>query len=146
MADSWNKKERENKKKQSKKEKEEKRQGRQDARKDGNNLDSMMAYIDENGNITSTPPDPNKRREVKLEDIQIGVPKFSHEEADHTRTGKVSFINAAKGYGFIKDDRTGESIFVHFKSFNGKLVENDKVSFETEHGPKGAMAVNIKLI
>ena len=36
----------------------------------------MMAYIDENGNISSTPPDPTKKRKViNAEDIEIGVPK-----------------------------------------------------------------------
>jgi hypothetical protein len=35
----------------------------------------MMAYIDENGNITSTPPDPAKRKKIVIDDIQISIPK-----------------------------------------------------------------------
>jgi cold shock CspA family protein len=145
MAETWNKKEREKKKKQSKKEKEEKKQERKDSPK-GKSLDDMMAYIDENGNISSTPPDPGKMRKIKLEDIEIGVPK--HQElnpADLIRKGTVTFFNAAKGYGFIKDQETQESIFVHLNGLKDPIQENSKVVFEVEMGPKGANAYNVKL-
>lgn len=52
MAETWNKKEREKKKKQSKKEKAEKKQERKENTKDGNDLESMMVYLDENGNFS----------------------------------------------------------------------------------------------
>lgn len=147
MADNWNKKERENKKKQSKKAKEEKKQFRKENRKDGNDLDSMIAYIDENGNFTSTPPDPTKKKVTNVEDIVVGVPKQRELSAEELlRKGKVAFFNAAKGYGFIKDDQSGQSIFVHATSLTEKINENDKVTFEVENGAKGLMAVNIKLI
>ena len=58
MAETWNKKEREKKKQQAKKEKAERKQERKENTKDGNNLDSMLAYLDENGNLSSKPPDP----------------------------------------------------------------------------------------
>ena len=45
----------------------------------------MIAYVDENGNITDTPPDPQKKIEVKLEDIEIGVPK--NEESEEYMAG-----------------------------------------------------------
>jgi len=51
MAETWNKKEREKKKQQSRKEKAERRQERKDHTRDGNNLENMLAYIDENGNL-----------------------------------------------------------------------------------------------
>ena len=147
MADNWKKKERENKKQQSKKSKEEKKQVRKENRKDGNDLDSMIAYIDENGNLSSKPPDPTKKKIMNAEDIVIGVPKQRELSAEELiRKGKVSFFNVAKGYGFIKDNETGESIFVHASSIDGQINENDKVSFEIETGPKGLVAVNIKLI
>jgi cold shock CspA family protein len=147
MADNWKKKERENKKQQSKKSKEEKKQVRKENRKDGNDLDSMIAYIDENGNLSSKPPDPTKKKVMNAEDIVIGVPKQRELSAEELiRKGKVSFFNVAKGYGFIKDNETGESIFVHASSIDGQINENDKVSFEIESGPKGPVAVNIKLI
>jgi cold shock CspA family protein len=145
MAETWNKKEREKKKKASKKEKEEKKQERKDSPK-GKSLDDMMAYIDENGNISSTPPDPQKMRKVKLEDIEIGVPR--QQEMDPTeliRKGTVTFFNGAKGYGFIKDQQTQESIFVHLNGLKDPIQENSKVTFEVEMGPKGANAFNVRL-
>ena len=73
MAETWNKKEREKKKKQQKKEKAEKKQERKDNPRNGDGQDSMIAYLDENGNISSTPPDPRKKIIINAEDIEIGV-------------------------------------------------------------------------
>lgn len=145
MADSWNKKEREKKKQQSKKEKEERKQERKESSK-STSLEDMMAYIDENGNISSTPPDRSKIREVKLEDIEIGVPKHVPlDDADLIRTGIVTFFNESKGYGFIKDLKSQESVFVHVNGLKEAIKENNKVSFEIEMTHKGASAVNVKL-
>jgi cold shock CspA family protein len=146
MSETWNKKEREKKKQQNKKEKAERKQERQERAKDGNNLESMMAYLDENGNLSSKPPDPRKKITINVEDIEIGVPK--HEPVnpeDLIRKGIVTFFNDAKGYGFIKDMETQESVFVHINSLTEAIKENNKVIFEVEMGPKGANAVNVKL-
>ncbi|MEO5908679.1 MAG: cold shock domain-containing protein [Ginsengibacter sp.] len=145
MAETWNKKEREKKKRQNKKDKEEKKQERRENSK--NNPESMIAYLDENGNLSSKPPDPRKKIIVNVEDIEIGVPK--HEEVnpeDLIRKGIVTFFNNDKGYGFIKDQETHESVFVHANSLSEPIKENNKVSFEVEMGPKGANAVNVKLV
>ena len=147
MAETWNKKEREKKRQQSKKDKAEKKQERKENTKDGNNLDSMIAYLDENGNLSSTPPDPRKKINIKVEDIEIGVPK--HEPLnpeDLIRTGVITFFNNDKGYGFIKDLETQESVFVHINALAEPVKEQNKVTFEVEMGPKGANAVNVKLI
>jgi cold shock CspA family protein len=144
MADSWNKKEREKKKQQEKKEKAERKKERKEHTSNGNNLDDMIAYVDENGNITDTPPDPSKRKEIKLEDIEIGVPEYVASDEDATRTGKVSFFNQEKGFGFIKEITTQESFFVHINNLSGPVSENDKVTFTVGHGPKGPVAENVK--
>jgi cold shock CspA family protein len=147
MADNWKKKEREKKKQQSKKEKDEKKQERKETKKDGNDLDSMIMYIDENGNFSSTPPDPSKRKVFNAEDINIGVPKQEPvNPEDLIRKGTVSFFNNAKGYGFIKDDETDERVFVHANSLTEMIVENNKVTFEIESSPKGLVAVNVKVM
>ena len=145
MAETWNKKEREKKKRQNKKEKAEKRQERKESK--SADFESMIAYIDENGNLSSTPPDPKKKFNVKVEDIEIGVPKQEElSPEDLIRTGVVTFFNNDKGYGFIKDKETGESVFVHINSLSEPIKENNIVSFETEMGPKGLNAVNVKLV
>jgi len=147
MSETWNKKEREKKKQQEKREKAEKKQERKDNAKKGQSLDDMMAYLDENGNLSSKPPDPRKKINIKLEDIEIGVPKHVPlNPEDLIRKGIVTFFNDAKGYGFIKDIETQESVFVHINSLTEEIREHNKVTFEIEMGPKGSNAVNVKLV
>jgi len=144
--ETWSKKEREKKKQKSRQDKLEKKQERKENAKEGKSLDDMLAYIDENGNLSSTPPDPAKMRKIKLEDIQISVPKYIPGEGiDPIRKGKVTFFNESKGYGFIRDLETQESIFVHANGLINQIKENSKVTFEVEMGPKGPSAVNVKL-
>ena len=147
MSETWNKKEREKKKRQERKDKEAKRQERKENGKQGKSFDDMIAYMDEYGNLTSTQPDPKKRIKVRLEDIEIGVPKqVPVDPADLIRTGIVTFFNESKGYGFIKDIETQESIFVHINSLKEEIKEHNRVTFEVEMGPKGANAVNVDLV
>jgi cold shock CspA family protein len=147
MGESWNKKEREKKKQKPKMDKADKMKERKENAKKGKSLDEMMAYIDENGNISSTPPDPRRKVEIKLEDIQIGVPEYvplTQEELTHK--GKITFFNHEKGFGFIKDQQSQQSIFVHANNLSGEVKENDKVSFEIEIGQRGPFAVNVKIV
>lgn len=144
-TETFSKKEREKKKSIKLKDKKEKAEERKANGSKGKSLDDMMAYIDEDGNITSTPPDPNKRRKIVAEDIQISVPKQAElTEADKIRTGTVTMFNSSKGFGFIRDHVTQESIFVHVNGLTEEVKENDKVTFETEQGQKGLNAVNVK--
>jgi cold shock CspA family protein len=140
--ETFGKKEKEKKRLKQQQEKREKMEERKANAKKGKSLDEMMAYIDENGNISSTPPDPKKRKVFNHEDMNTGVPV--HEQEDVERQGVVSFFNDAKGYGFIKDLKTQESIFVHANQLSEIIRENDKVNFQTERGPKGLNAVNVK--
>lgn len=147
MAETWNKKEREKKKRQNKKEKAEKKLERREHSKNNADPESMYAYLDENGNLSSKPPDPRKKIVINVEDIEIGVPKQAPlNPEDLIRTGIVTFFNYDKGYGFIKDIETQESVFVHANSLTEPVKENNKVSFEVQMGPKGSNAVNVKLI
>lgn len=144
--ETWNKKEREKKKQKNRQDKKEKKLERKENAKEGKTFDDMLAYVDENGNFSSTPPDPSKQRKIKLEDIQIGVPKQAPmDPADAIRKGTVTFFNESKGYGFIKDQVTQESIFVHANGLLDQIKENSKVIFEVEMGPKGPNAVRVKL-
>jgi cold shock CspA family protein len=138
------KKENEKRKLEKRKEKEQRREERKANARDGNNLDEMIAYVDEFGNISSTPPDLTKKRAIKEEEIEIGSRNKEGARTNTTRKGKVTFFNTSKGYGFIKDLQTQESIFVHVNSLSSPIKENDLVSFETERGPKGLNAVNVK--
>ncbi len=54
-SETFGKRENRNKQEKKRKEKEAKRLDKKDGR-DGNNLDEMIAYVDEYGRISSTPP------------------------------------------------------------------------------------------
>ena len=60
--------------------------------------------------------------------------------------GIVKFFNEAKGFGFIRANDSSEDIFVHSSGLIDKIRENDKVEFEQEHGKKGMVAVEVRII
>jgi cold shock CspA family protein len=139
--ETFNKKDKEKKRLQKRKEKEDKMEERRANTKKGKSLEDMMAYIDENGNITDKPQDPRIKRVFKQEDIRIGVPE--QEEVSAIRTGVVAFFNNEKGFGFINDKQTGERIFVHVNNLTEPIAESNKVTFEVEMGARGPVAINI---
>ena len=62
------------------------------------------------------------------------------------KEGTVKFFNETKGFGFISQDETRTDVFVHSTGLIDQIRENDKVSFDVEHGKKGLNAVNVKVI
>jgi cold shock CspA family protein len=143
--ETFGKKENDRKKQKRRKDKEEKREERKANAKKGKSLDEMLAYVDENGNISSTPPDPKKKKVFNQEDMQIGVPKLEDRPQEEVvRTGVITFFNESKGYGFIKDIRTQESIFIHVNGLAEAVKESDKVTFEVEMTFKGLNAIRVK--
>jgi len=64
----------------------------------------------------------------------------------HMPQGTVKFFNEDKGYGFITPDGGGKDVFVHIKSVNGDIAENDAVSYEIEETPKGLNAVKVEVV
>lgn len=108
-----------------------------------NSLDDMIAYVDENGMITSTPPTENiKKVEIKQEEIVISTPK-KEKEIPTVMKGRVEFFNTSKGFGFIKDLSGTEKYFFHVNNVMADISENDIVTFDLERGVKGMNAVNI---
>jgi|SRR5688572_12697342 len=146
MSETFNKKEKAKKKQQKKQEKEQRKADRKANSKPGQSWENMMAYVDEYGNITTTPPDPNKKQVINTNDIVIGSRNIEGLEPDPARKGRVTYFDTAKGYGFIKDLKSQESIFVHSKSLTIVIKENDMVTFETERGVKGLNAIQVKKI
>ena len=59
--------------------------------------------------------------------------------------GTVKFFNNAKGFGFVKDEQTGNEIFVHVSGLVDQVRENDQVTYDVQEGRKGLNAVNVKL-
>jgi CspA family cold shock protein len=62
--------------------------------------------------------------------------------------GTVKWFSAQKGYGFITPDDGTADVFAHFSSVEGsgyrELIEGQKVSYESEQGPKGPQAKTVR--
>jgi len=136
-----NKREKEKQRQKEKREKREKMEERRASQAKGKSLDEMMAYIDEDGNITSIPPDPEKKKVFNAEDIEIGVPKMREVE-DPLREGRIDYFDGSKGFGFILQNN-GEKIFFHINQATYPVREGDFVNYTVEKGPKGLNAVGV---
>jgi len=125
------------------------KQKRKEERQSGGtaSMDDMIAWVDENGNITNVPPEERdrKKEEVKLEDIAIATPKKEEVEEEPLQ-GRVEHFNASKGYGFIKDLGNMEKYFFHVSSAPQNIAEGQVVTFELERGTRGMNAVRITLV
>ncbi len=142
----FQKSDREKKKQLKLKEKSERREIRKQNSLKGKGMESMMAYVDHNGQLSSTPPDPKLKVEIKAEDILLGPQSFVRESVTTLKTGRVAIYITEKRYGFIKDGLSQEKIFFHESDTNTPVKEGALVSFETKSGPKGMAAVNITAI
>ncbi|MDL2322866.1 cold shock domain-containing protein, partial [Bacteroidales bacterium OttesenSCG-928-A17] len=142
-SNSFNKRDVEKKKQEKRAEK----QKRKEERKIGgtSSFDDMIAYVDENGVITNTPPDERKKQEIEAESIAISIPKKEDIE-DPILKGRVEFFNEDKGFGFIKNAAGMDKYFFHISNAPASIREGNKVTFELERGQKGMNAVRISLL
>ncbi|MGE5406367.1 MAG: cold-shock protein [Methanosarcina sp.] len=140
------KKEVRKKKEQKRKEKEKKRAIRKtDGKK--SSFEDMIAYVDEFGMISSTPPDITNKTVILAENIELKITKNNPDNApDLLRKGVVIFFNDSKGYGFIRDLANNQKLFVHANSLEEPVKENNIVSFEVGKGAKGPSAMKVKLL
>lgn len=81
----------------------------------------MIAYVDENGMITSVPPELRQKGEINQEDILISTPK-KEDMAPVILRGRVDYFNVVDG-----------------------ISVNDIVTFDLERGDRGLSAVNVCL-
>lgn len=150
MAETFNKKERNKKKLQKRKDKEQRREEkRMEATTKGKTLEDMIAYVDEDGNLSETPPDKRKLNPIALEDIAIGTPREAPDDPDALPTGTISYFDASKGYGFITNPKNQERIFVHRNQLADPsvvLATGDKVEYQAIKGPRGMQAELVRKI
>lgn len=132
-------------KEKKRKEKEEKRSLKKNEVKKSS-FNDMIAYVDEFGVITSTPPDPGKKTLIDAGSIELKITKNKPEAApDFLNKGVVTYFNESKGFGFIRHLETRQSIFFHTNNLLESVKENNIVVFEIGKGPKGPSAMNVKL-
>lgn len=141
----FEKREKEKKRLQKQEEKKRRKEERK-ANAPGGGLDNMLAYVDENGQLTSTPPDPTKKVVIDASEIELGVPRRPDVEVAVDRVGRVDFFDTSKGFGFIKEDGTQERFFVHISGLLDDVGEGNKVTFEVERGQKGLNAVRVRRV
>lgn len=141
------KKEVRNRKEKKRKEKAEKKAKRKTEGKKSS-FDDMIAYVDEFGKITSSPPDPEKKVSIPSDSIELNYKRNKTETDVRSREkrGVVITFNSSKGYGFIRELDSPRSIFVHANNLLDPVSENDKVTFEIGKGNKGPVALNVRLL
>ncbi|WBL23719.1 MULTISPECIES: cold-shock protein [unclassified Zunongwangia] len=144
MGDSFSKKQNAKKKLLKKKLKAQRREERKTENDKGKSFEDMIAYVDENGNLTDTPPNESKRQEINAEDINLDHDR--EERVETRKTGVVISYFDSKGFGFIKEDESGENIFVHSNDVLKPLSERVKVSFKKEMSPKGFKATSVDVL
>lgn len=144
----FNKKEREKKRLKKQKEKKERKEQRklEKAERGKVAFEDQIMYVDEYGNLTSEKPDPTKKIKIRAEDISLGVPQNSKQSFEIVKRGKVKMFLEDKGYGFITEKVTKESIFVHANDAYDDIRENHIVEFEVGKGPKGPKAIKVTQI
>ncbi len=143
--ESFQKKEVRKKKEKKRKDKEKKKLERKDS--GSASFDDMIVYVDENGMLTDTPPDVTRKKKTDVSEIEISVPRMDpNAPSRKAKTGRLTFFNEIKGYGFINESATGQSVFVHINDLQGEVKKGDQVSFEIEKGQRGPAAVRVKKI
>jgi CspA family cold shock protein len=141
MAESFAKKEKEKKKARKKLEKEEKSAERKANNDKGKSLEEMIAYLDEDGNLTDIPPDKQVKRKFNSADLKQGS-NVDTEKSEYT--GILSMFFTDKAYGFITEETTRASVFVHQNNMEGAIQQNDSVTFKKEKTLKGFQAVQVR--
>ena len=106
-------------------------------------FEDMLAYVDENGVLHTTPQDVKPKEEIDASQIEISVPRQSEIEEEEPMSGRVEYFTASKGYGFIKDAAGSEKYFFHITNAPAGIAEGDRVTFELERGTRGMNAVRI---
>ena len=136
------KRDREKLKEQKRKDKQQRKEERQS--RGTSSFEDMIAYVDENGVLHSTPPEKQKE-EIDVSEIAVSVPKQEDIEIVPLN-GRIEHFNASKGYGFVKDTGSSEKYFFHISSAPSTIAEGDIVTFELERGTRGMNAVRITII
>ncbi|MEO1714820.1 MAG: cold shock domain-containing protein, partial [Bacteroidota bacterium] len=85
-----------------------------------------------------------KKKKIKVEDIIIGAAPKNESDDDVQRIGRVENYLSEKGFGFIIDAKTQTSVFFHINDAYPTIQVRDQVTFETEMGPKGPRAIQVR--
>lgn len=62
------------------------------------------------------------------------------------KTGTVKFYIDEKLFGFLIDDETGEEIYIPVSGLIDEIRKSSKVQYRIENGPKGAEAIDVRIL
>ena len=141
---SFGKRENEKKKQARRVEKQNRKEERKSSGK-ATSFEDMIAYVDENGVLHTTPPEVGEREEIDASQIEVSVPRRSEPEEIVPFEGRVEYFDAAKGYGFIRNSDNGEKYFFHITQAPAAIAEGNRVTFELERGTRGMNAVRVAI-
>ncbi|MGG5508215.1 MULTISPECIES: cold-shock protein [unclassified Myroides] len=133
MADSFFKKENNKKKKQKQEEKLKRREERKQHNNKGKDLEDLFVYVDKRGQLTHLTPEEQALQEKQELKHTEKISQENHE-------GTISYVTD-KGYAFVIDSKTRESIFLHQNDLNIPLEKGLKISFKLEQSKNGIRAV-----
>jgi hypothetical protein len=103
----FNKREKEKKRQQKQEEKKIRKEERKANAPGGGGLESMIAYVDENGSDHQHPARPHQAQGGgHRRDRAGGATSREKAEAEADRTGRVDFFDTSKGFGFIVENGT----------------------------------------
>lgn len=84
---------------------------------------------------------------VTLHEVVWGEEKIVQSKSGAVRTGTIKYFDEAKGFGFVSPDGNKDDLFFHVSALGGQKVnDHDSVQFQIGVGPKGSVAVHIKLL
>jgi len=141
--ETFSKKEIRNKKEKKRKDKALKKQERKETPRK-NSFEEMIAYVDENGMISATPPDPSMRSSVSAESIQLSYKK-TDEDRKTRFEGVLAMFDSSRGFGFIQEKDSRERIFVHQNDCEFRLSEGIWLEFDKERSARGLKASKVSL-
>tara|TARA_Y100000385_G_C12835635_1_gene526529 strand:- start:48 stop:449 length:402 start_codon:yes stop_codon:yes gene_type:complete len=82
-----------------------------------------------------------------IHEVVWGEEKREKNSSGEVLTGTIKFFDSVKGFGFIQPNIDSEDLFFHASSLGGEeIYDDDPVYFQIGQGPKGAVAVKVKLI
>lgn len=73
--------------------------------------------------------------------------KNRREDSEEFFTGTVKFFENEKGFGFIVPDEDMDDLFFHKSACGSEIpADRDRVEFKISEGPKGLIAVSVRVI